>query len=60
MLVVLNHEVTASYTVVVRATDSLGADTGEDPALDATVTITVTDVNEPPECNGASGMANDH
>ena len=51
------------YTVTVRATDSSGDDTGEAEAdtagVDATVTITVTDVNEAPTVNG-EGMANDH
>ena len=47
------------YTVVVRATDSSGDDTGEIPPADATVTITVNDVNEAPSVTGDS-MANDH
>ena len=63
----LDHEATGNedsvagsnvYTVVVRATDSSGADTGE-AGVDATVTITVTDINESPSVTG-SGMVNDH
>ena len=49
------------YTVMVRATDSSGDHTGESDAagVDATVTITVIDVNEAPTVTG-EGMANDH
>ena len=56
---------TRSFTVTVRATDSAGGNTGEagdgDPA-DATVTITLLDVNEAPDFAGedrtADSMAN--
>ena len=60
----LDFEATSNvYTVMVRATDSSGDDTGEpeedSAGVDATVTITVTDVNEAPTVTGV-GMANDH
>ena len=40
---------TTSYTVIVHATDSAGGESTDDSGLDATVTITLLDVNEAPE-----------
>ena len=48
--VALDYEVgTLSYTVIVHATDSAGGDSTDDNGLDATVIITLLDVNEAPD-----------
>ena len=48
--VALDHEVTGSYTAMVKATDPFGAE------VEAQVTITVTDVNEAPSVTGATSI----
>ena len=44
-----------TYVVTVHATDSAGGETGGADYADATVTITLLDVNEKPDFNAASG-----
>ena len=50
---------TTSYTVTVSVSDGKNADSGPDPAVDATisVTINVTDVSEPPAAPGAPSVS---
>ena len=55
----LDFETTPSYTVTVNVSDGKDATGGPDAAADATisVTISVTDVNEPPTAPGAPSVA---
>ena len=52
----LNHETRDSYSVTVSVTDSKNTQGNDDPAVDATieVTINVIDENESPEISGAT------
>ena len=56
----LDFETATSHTVTVRATDPAGVpqidDAGEDNSDEITVTITVTNVNEPPAVSGEAAV----
>ena len=54
----LDHETTPSYSLSATVHDGKDADGNADTSVDDTITVTinVTDVNEPPELSGSTGV----